>query len=276
MTGDQLELRLSDVSGEHGGVPLVLGHSLGTSAALWNDALPFLQERLPVLVWELPGHGDARPARRSYRVQDATDAVIAGLAARGIDRFHYAGVSISGCVGLDLCLRYPESVATVTVISTGARVDDPPLMRERAVVARTDGMRGFVDVLRPRWFASTTPSRTAERVLEILARTDPDSYAFAAEALADFDVWDLVPGIQTPLLAVGGKEDRSVPVERSFELAARVRFGSGLSIPGAAHSVVAEQPEAVSSAIVEFAESNGGGGVQPFRRRTSAEGEWSA
>ncbi|MEV8367923.1 alpha/beta fold hydrolase [Microbacterium sp. NPDC064584] len=256
MSATPVALRLSEEPGTQSGVPLVLGHSLGTSAELWSEALPWLRDRFRVFLWELPGHGGGKPATGPYRVEDVTDGLVAGLRARGVDSFHYAGVSISGCVGLDLCLRYPESVTTATVISTGARVDDPPLMRERAVVARADGLDGFVEAFRTRWFATATPAATADRILSMLARTDAESYAFAAEALADFDVWNLVPRIETPLLAVGAEEDRSVPVERSFELARRARRGSAISIPRSAHSVVAERPDAVSSVIVEFAEQH--------------------
>lgn len=256
MSGTPVSLRLSEEPGAESGVALILGHSLGTSAALWSEALPWLRDRFRVFLWELPGHGSAEPAIGPYRVEDVADGLVAELSARGVESFHYAGVSISGCVGLDLCLRYPESVTTATVISTGARVDAPRLMRERAVVARADGLDGFVEAFRARWFAATTPAATVERILGILAQTDTDSYAFAAEALADFDVWNLVPRIETPLLAVGGEEDRTVPVERSLELARRARRGSAISIPHGAHSLVAERPDAVSSAIVEFAQQH--------------------
>jgi pimeloyl-ACP methyl ester carboxylesterase len=266
MSATPVALRLSEAPGTGSGAPLVLGHSLGTSAELWSEALPRLRDRFRVFLWELPGHGGAEPVTGPYRVEDATDGLVAELRGRGVENFHYAGVSISGCVGLDLCLRYPESVTTATVISSGARVDDPPLMRERAVVARADGLDGFVDAFRARWFSATTPAATADRILSLLAQTDADSYAFAADALADFDVWDLVPRIETPLLAVGGEEDRSVPVERSFELARRARRGSAISIPRSAHSLVAERPDAVSSAIVQFAKQQTADLVRPTVR----------
>lgn len=254
MSAAPAALRFTEPTGPETGEVLVLGHSLGTSAALWNDALPYLEDRLRVLRWELPGHGEAAPARAAYRVGDLTDALVAALDRRGIERIHYAGVSISGCVGLDLCLRHAERVSTVTVISSGARVDDPQLMRDRAATARAEGVAIFVDQFRTRWFAPTTSPATADRILGILKMTDPESYGLAAEALADFDVWDLVPRIASPLLAIGGELDRSVPVQRSVELATRAQRGIAASIPDAAHSLVAERPDVLSKTLLDFVE----------------------
>lgn len=257
MSAPPVALRLSDVTGAQSGVPLVMGHSLGTSAELWSEALPWLRDRFRVFLWELPGHGGAEPATGPYRVEDVADELVVELRARGVEDFHYVGVSISGCVGLDLCLRYSGSVTTATIISTGARVDDPLLMRERAVVARAEGLGGFVEAFRSRWFADATPVATSERILRILAQTDAGSYAFAAEALAEYDVWDLVSQIDTPLLAIGGEQDRSVPLERSVELARQAPRGSSISIVDAAHSLVAERPDRVAAAIVEFTAQHG-------------------
>jgi 3-oxoadipate enol-lactonase/4-carboxymuconolactone decarboxylase len=201
--------------------------------------------------WELPGHGRAPAARSAYRIEDLTDELVRQLGSTG--SFHYAGASIGGCVGLDLCVRYPGRIQTATVISSGARVDDPALMRGRAVAARADGLEPFVDSFRGRWFAPTTSAETAERILGLLSTTDPESYALAAEALADFDVSKLLSRIRTPVLTVGGEEDEAVPLERSITLAGGIHNGVVTAIPHAAHSLVAEQPEALARAIVSFA-----------------------
>lgn len=255
MSESAVAVELREPTGVDGGELLVLGHSLGTSAGLWDDALPSLERRFRVVRWELPGHGSAAPARSAYRVEDLTDAVISQLDEMSVPFFHYAGVSIGGCVGLDLGLRHPARVASATVISSGARVDDPRLMRARADTVRGGGVGRLVEGFRPRWFASTTPPATVERVLAILAATDAESYALAALALADFDVWDQLGDIETPILAMGGDQDASVPFRASHELAARVPRGTAIEINDAAHSVVAEQPEAVAEAIIAFASS---------------------
>lgn len=250
----RVTLNVLDPVGAEDGELLVLGHSLGTSAGIWDDALSTLCARHRVVRWELPGHGSAAPVSGTYRVEDVTEALLSELDRRRSGVFHYAGVSIGGCIGLDLSLRFPDRLSTLTVVSSGARVDDPTLMRDRAVTARQSGIEAFVEPFQERWFAPTTPEATVERVLGLLRQTDAESYAVAAEALADFDVADRLSRIATPLLAVGGAEDRSVPFATSRDLASSVQRGTAVSIPGAAHSVVAEQPDAFARALFSFLE----------------------
>ena len=76
MSGTAVAPALWEEPGTGGGAPLVLGHSLGTSAALWSEAVPSLRERFRVFLWELPGHGGAEPAtaaptRRTGRLRPA-------------------------------------------------------------------------------------------------------------------------------------------------------------------------------------------------------------
>lgn len=249
----EVALRFTEPAGAADGDLLVLGHSLGTSADLWREAVPVLQARFRVLLWELPGHGGAAPARSAFGISDLTDAVIAHLDRLEIGTFHYAGVSIGGGVGLDLCLRHPARVSSATIISTGARVDSPPVLHARAATARADGLDGFEETFRPRWFTPSASPEVVRRTFRTLRATDVESYALASEALAEFDVWDQVSRIAVPVLAIGGEQDQNVPVATSIELAARVRHGEAVGIPDAAHCLVAQHPVAVAELIAQFA-----------------------
>lgn len=248
----EVALRFTEPAGAADGDVLVLGHSLGTSADLWRDALPVLQAQFRVLLWELPGHGGAAPAQGAFGITDLTDALVAHLDRLGIGVFHYAGVSIGGGVGLDLCLRHPARVSSATIISTGARVDSPPVLRARAATARAEGLDGFEETFRPRWFTPSAPREVVQRTFRTLRATDVESYALASEALAEFDVWDQVPRIAVPVLAVGGQHDQNVAMATSIESAERVRNGEAASIPDAAHCLVAQHPVAVAELITEF------------------------
>jgi len=246
-----LALHVEALGGAEHGETLVLGHSLGTSAALWEEAAEILRRRFRVIAWEVPGHGGAPPAREPFHVEDLTDALVPRLDELGVAGFHYAGASVGGCVGLDLALRYAERVASVAVVSSGARLADPSVMLRRAAAVRSEGVASLIPTFRSRWFAASTPVQTVDRLFAILRQADQESYALTAEALAAFDVWSRLPAVGSPLLAVAGAQDEVVPPEQSVELARRVPRGSTVVVPHAAHSVVVEQPRLVATALTD-------------------------
>lgn len=234
---------------------LVLGHSLGTCAGLWADAIPLLAESFRVVCWELPGHGDSPPAAREFTIGDLSDAIVRRLGALTPGPFLYAGVSIAGTVGIDLALRHGARVGATTIISSGARVDSPDAWIERAASVREHGTESLADGSLQRWFAPATRehrAEQAERMIDALRTTDDESYALACEALAAYDATVRLPDIEVPVMAVWGQHDQLVPERRSVELARHVRRGAVRSVPDAAHASPIEQPAAVAHLLTAF------------------------
>ncbi|MBM7518559.1 alpha/beta fold hydrolase [Nocardioides nitrophenolicus] len=234
---------------------LVLGHSLGTSSALWTEVRALLADRFRTVAWDLPGHGRSAPAPGPFTVGDLADALVDGLRERGIDDFRYAGVSLGGTVGIDLAVRHADRARAVTVISSGISVDAPGAWVERADAVVSGGTDQLVAGSLERWFAPTTHARRPSRVAELIAAlraADDASYAFACRALAAYDATGGLGAVDVPLLAVWGEHDRLVPEPKSAELAAAVRHGSLASVSGAAHAAPLEQPEAVADLLDTF------------------------
>lgn len=234
---------------------LVLGHSLGTSAALWAEAVPLLANSFRVTCVDLPGHGDSPAATGSYLVGDVADAIVAHLDDCGVSNFRYAGVSIGGAIGLDLARRHPARVFAAVVVSAGARVDSREMWAERAASVRIDGTASLVPGTLQRWFAPGTterhPDRT-ERMMRALRETDDESYALACEALADFDIADRLGEVEPPILALWGEYDQLVPEARSVDVAKGVRRGIVDRVPDAAHAAPLEQPGTVAGQLADF------------------------
>jgi 3-oxoadipate enol-lactonase len=234
---------------------LVLGHSLGTSAALWAEAIPLLANSFRVSCLDLPGHGASPAARREYTIGELADTIVAHLDARGVPNFSYAGVSIGGTVGLDLALRHADRVSAVAIVSAGARVDARAVWAERAASVRANGTGSLVAGSLQRWFAPSTrdlhPDRT-ERMMRALRATDDESYALACEALADYDVADRLAEVTPPVLALWGQYDHLVPEQRSVDLANGVNHGTARCVRAAAHAAPLEQPATVAGQLVDF------------------------
>jgi len=233
---------------------LLLGHSLGTSSALWADAAPLLAQSFRVICWELPGHGDSPPAVRAFTVGDLSDAIVEYLGRRGVSRFLYAGVSIGGTVGLDLALRHADRVGAAAIISSGASVNSAAWV-ERAASVRAHGTEPLSAGYSQRWFAPSTrelhPDKV-DRVLHAFRDTDDESYALACEALAGYDVTAKLAQLTPPVLALWGQYDQLVPEQSSVELAQSVQRGAVQCVPDAAHASPLEQPATVAGQLTGF------------------------
>ncbi|MFT4211808.1 MAG: alpha/beta fold hydrolase [Microbacterium sp.] len=252
-------LRFTDPAGPDGAPLLVLGPSLGTSTILWENTLPVLCERYRVTAWDLPGHGDSPAATEPFTVGELADAVATGARELGGDGIRYAGVSLGGATGLELLLRHPGLVAEAAIVASGAQLGDPDSWHERAAKVRAQSTSSLIVQSGQRWFAPDSIAREpvlAGRLFHALQDADDESYALCCEALAAYDVRDRLAEIAAPVVAVWGEHDQVVPEGKAAEIAAGVVDGRAVRIADAAHLPPAEQPVAVTAALIAFFEGS--------------------
>jgi 3-oxoadipate enol-lactonase / 4-carboxymuconolactone decarboxylase len=245
-----------DFGGPDNGPLLLLGPSLGTSAAtLWGAVAQRLTAHARVVGWDLPGHGRSGRAE-SFTIEGLADAVLALADRLNVESFDYAGDSVGGCVGLQLALDAPHRVTTATLLCTGAAIGTPHDWYDRAATVRTDGIAPMVAVAAQRWFAVGFTERqpgVSAALLDSLSHTDPDSYAQACDALSAFDVTGRLAEIATPILAVAGREDLPTPPESLQRIASGVKDGELIVLDGVGHLAPAEAPERVAALIARHA-----------------------
>lgn len=243
-----------DLGGPDGGPLILLGPSLGTSAAtLWGGVADRLADRARLVGWDLPGHGRTAPAD-PFSIAGLATGVLAIADRLGAETFHYAGDSVGGAVGLQLALDAPRRVSTATLMCTGAVIGTPDGWRERAATVRAEGIAPLVVTAPERWFAPGFVERhpgVAAALLDGLRHTDPESYALTCQALADFDVVRRLPEIATPLLAIAGREDGPTPPESLQRIATGVSDGELVVLDGVGHLAPAEAPDRVAALIAE-------------------------
>jgi 3-oxoadipate enol-lactonase/4-carboxymuconolactone decarboxylase len=229
---------------------LLVGPSLGTSAAaLWGRAAALLADRFRVVGWELPGHGGSPPPTGPVAIADLAAGV---LALAGPGRFHYAGDSVGGAVGLQLLLDHPDRVAAATLLCTGARIGTPQSWRERAELVRAGGTAALLDGALERWFAPGFAARepaAAALLLQALRDADPTGYVRVCAALGAFDLTDRLSEVTAPVLVVAGAHDRVAPVGTGRELAAGLPAASLVILDDVAHQAPLEAPEIVAALI---------------------------
>ncbi|MCW0212728.1 MAG: alpha/beta fold hydrolase [Pseudonocardia sp.] len=237
---------------------LLLGPSLGTSAdTLWGGCFPALAPVFDIVAWDLPGHGASGASAGPFGVADLAEMVFAAaepvLADRADSRFHYAGDSLGGAVGLQLLLDPRIHVTAATLLCTGARIGEPSAWEERAALVDAEGTGAVVEGSRQRWFGPGFTDRepaVATALLDALRAADPTEYGRACRALAGFDVRHRLGEITAPVVTVAGREDRPTPVSSLREIADSVVNGRLVVLDGVAHLAPAEAPSAVSDLLI--------------------------
>lgn len=242
---------------------LVVGAGLGTGVhALWSLAAERMGEDTLVIGYDLPGHGASAPHADPFTIAELADAVVAAVARLrqegGIPAeapVYYAGVSLNGCVALQLALEHADVVSGVAVVCSAAKIGQAGAWHERAELVEKAGTPTMVAGSAERWFAPGFIERHPERttaLLRTLQEADRHSYARLCEALADFDVRERLADIAVPVLTVHGAHDAVTPPAAGEEIAAAVPEATVVALDDAAHQAPLEQPEATAEALTAF------------------------
>ena len=239
---------------------LIVAPSLGTSvSALWGMAAKILAERFVVIGVDLPGHGvsrDVEPINEMSmlaKVVLVTGQAVQDQRGKSGQPFYFAGVSVSGCIGLQLLLDAPEWIAGVAIINSAAKIGEKNAWLERAALVRSAGTESMLAGSLQRWFApgfaDAQPERTAA-LLDSLVATKAHGYAAVCEALADFDIGDRLHEITRPALVIGGENDVATPPTLQEVLVRNIAHGRMKVFANCGHLAPAEHPDGVANMLL--------------------------
>lgn len=241
---------------------LVLAGSLGGDTAhQWGQVAGYFAKDVLVVYAYLPGQGSSQPWEGAEA--PSMESLAEGFAAiaktvreqRGDVPTYFAGLSMSGAVGLYLARDHSEVIDGVVVVASAATVGTPDGWEERAKQVEEHGTVSLVGETRMRWFTpdfiAAEPGKV-DAIMEGLAASDDHSYAQLCRALAKHDIRADLDSIYTPLLMIVGDRDKSTP-EADVELVATSAPNADLRIVrDVAHQVTVATPGTVGDLIRSF------------------------
>jgi 3-oxoadipate enol-lactonase / 4-carboxymuconolactone decarboxylase len=241
------------LDGPPGAAPLLLLHSLGTNAHVWDDQVAELARSFRVIRPDLRGHGLTGCTPGPYSMELFASDVAALLDALGIGQAHVGGISIGGMIAQAFAAAQPERVASLMLVDTATAIPPPENWTSRAAQVRAEGVASVADAVLARW---VTPgfinAPAAQGLRAMLLRTPAESYAAAAEAIAAADLTASTQRIALPALVIVGEQDQATPVAAAKALQAAIAGATLVVLPDAAHIPTVEQPAAVTSAMLAF------------------------
>jgi 3-oxoadipate enol-lactonase len=233
--------------------PIVLLHSLALDRTMWGSTVDALGDGRAVITMDLRGHGES-PTSPEFTIEDIADDVASTLEDLGFERAVIVGLSMGGCVAQAVAIRHPQIVTGLGLIDTTAWYgsDAPARWAERAAAARESGMQSLSQFQLDRWFGSDfldTNRELAERLLEVFAANDLDSYVAACHAMGAFDARAGLGAIAVPTVVIVGELDPATSPDHAAALHEQIAGSTLHVIPGAKHLTPVERPETVADLL---------------------------
>lgn len=242
------------------GTPVVFLNSLAADLSMWSEVEPAISGRTTLLC-DARGHGGSEVVPGDCTVADLGRDVLALMDARGIDRAILCGLSLGGITAMWIAGHAPERVAGLVLANTAVSFPPPQMWRDRAEVARREGVASLVEPTMGRWLTENYRQgrpESAEAVRAMIAATPAEGYAACCGALAEADMSEALAAYRGPVLLVAGRHDQSTPVARAEEMKA-LNTTAELAVLEAAHLSSVEAADAFAEALGRFCRTVDGG-----------------
>ncbi len=238
------------------GRPVVLLHTVGTSAHLYAGAIERLSATCRAIALDLPGHGDSCPLASHPSMADFADAVAGFSLALSLEEPVFVGVSIGGPICVELACRAPSQLRVAGIV-----VSECTAMPEEMWAVTWP----FVE----RNFAIPTQSReeVATRFRELddelfwrwnVDRNKAGGWAMvqSMRALRDYDILAAARRASAPALLLYGADGPFTASDGPAALAEALGCGKTV-IEGAGHFPMIDSPDEFSRRIAEFVDGLG-------------------
>lgn len=241
-------------TGPCGRPPILFIHAVSLDLTWWDHQFAALGTDHDLVALDLPGHG-LSPRLDNALSFDALASVVADvIASLDAGPAHVVGISVGGMVAQTLVLARPDLVRSLTLVATLCTLPAPAraAMRERARVARADGMTALVSPTLERWFPSAFRERrpdVLDRAGKSVLRHDPIVYAKMWEMIAGLDLEARISDIACPTLVVAGAQDGNAPVAAGQRIADLISGAALHALPGVGHFPPVEAPAAFNDLL---------------------------
>ena len=225
---------------------LVLIHGAGGNHLHWPPEL----RRLPgatVYALDLPGRGRSDGPSHNA-VTDYAKILIGFLDATQTERAVLVGHSMGGAISQMTALTYPQRVAGLVLVGTGARLRVAPAILEGAL---SDFEKAADLITRFAW-AKDAPQDLVRLGREALAETSPQVLHGDFFACDTFDVMERLGEISAPTLVVSGTADLLTPHKYGVHLAEHIPHAQLVTVEGGGHMMALEQSGVVAEAVAAF------------------------
>lgn len=247
---------VADSDGE--GSPIVFVHGLGGTSNTFQTLLGALQGFRCVRP-DLPGSGRSKLPHQPLSIASMAEAVVEAMKSFGATPAHLVGHSMGTIVCQHIAADSPELVKSLTLFGPILEPGDAARqrIRERAQLARSQGMGAVADVVTPAGLSSSSKAHnplSIAFVRESHMRQDAEGFAQTCEALASATAADLRL-IRCPALIVTGSEDAVAPPAAAQAMTEKIKGSKLKVLDQCGHWTPVEKPQDCAKLLAEFVRS---------------------
>jgi pimeloyl-ACP methyl ester carboxylesterase len=221
---------------------LIFIHGSGGSKESWFYQTQHFKGSIAL---DLPGHpeGNLIPTIEGY-----VEWLHGAVKDAGYRQVVLVGHSLGGGIALMYALKYPQDLAGIITVGSGARLRVHPLTLEGLEkVIKDPGaenpLNNAYELIDPE-LAAVLKHRATEN--------GPAAALNDMKACDQFDLMDQIAQINVPTLALCGDQDVMTPPKYSQYLGSHLPDAKVVIIKGGTHMVFAEKPQEVNQAIEYF------------------------
>lgn len=263
------------------GPPVVLIHGMLNSSRHWEAVALALADHHKVIAPDLIGHGDSATPRGDYSLGAHAASIRDMLTVIGVERATIVGHSLGGGVAMQFFYQFPQRVERLVLVSSGG------LGREVSPMLRTAALPGVSAVLaaaahgrvldtlwdvgsrlRERRMRHGVYAQAIARALRPLEQPEArEAFLQTLRAVIDIhgqrvSATDRLYLLESmPTLIVWGERDNTIPLEHGLRAHEAIPHSHFRTLERAAHFPHLEDPEGLSSTLLEFLRSTSPGRI---------------
>jgi 3-oxoadipate enol-lactonase len=245
---------------------LMIPGGVGSRRGIYTPLIEALISPFRVIAMDNRDSGESGPETDYYSVPDLAGDAIALLDALGVRHTHVLGHSFSVFILLEMALGYPDRIDRMVLISASAvgeqghRPDESPpppadWWNDDPVEWVRRALPGAVGPDYQRRLTDETLTAIAE--MERGNRATWSSVLRRTAAGGDADFSHLLSEVAAPTLVLHGDQDIVVPPANARLLSSGIPNARLVMLPGVGHLPWLEQPDEVTSTILDFLGSTG-------------------
>ncbi len=237
------------------GVPVLFSHGAGADSAMFaRQAEALVAGGYRVVLWDLRGHGDSRPAAQPITADRAVADLVAVVEQLGLERPVLIGQSLGGNVSQAVVRRHPGLARALVVLDSTWNTQALSWL-DRALLRLALPSLAAIPARRlPRLMASASAATPRGRAYAETAFGRQSKPEFLSAWRATVGLLEADAGYRTPvpLCLLRGEHDRTGDIMRSMPRWAAAEGIREHVIAGAGHLVNVDAPGETNEIILRF------------------------